>query len=63
MGGDHVSKFTSLSRLFSPAAEKATVKWILKLGDYGFSPRADILMGLMKKEENVSLEPWLPEVT
>ena len=40
--------------IFSPAAEKAIVKWILKLDDYGFPPRVDILMGLVKnlaKEE------------
>ena len=35
-------------QIFSPAAEKATVKWILKLDDFGFSPRVDILMGLVK---------------
>ena len=29
-------------------AEKAIEKWILKLDDYGFSPRIDILMGLVK---------------
>ena len=41
-------------QIFSPVAEKAIVKWILKLDDYGFSPRVDILMGLVKnlaKEE------------
>ena len=41
-------------QIFSPAAEKAIVKWILKLDDYGFFPRVDILMGLVKnlaKEE------------
>ena len=40
---------------FSPAAEKAVVKWILKLDDYEFSPKVDILMGLVKhlaKEED-----------
>ena len=35
-------------QIFSPAAEKAVIKWILKLDSYGFSPRVDILMGLVK---------------
>ena len=35
-------------QIFTPAAEKAIAKWILKLDDYGFSPRVDILMGLVK---------------
>ena len=35
-------------QIFSPAAEKAMVKWILKLDDFGFSPGVDILMGLVK---------------
>ena len=35
-------------QIFSPTAEKAVVKWILKLDSYGFSPRVDILMGLVK---------------
>ena len=35
-------------QIFSPAAEKAIVKWILKLDSFGFSPRVDILMGLVK---------------
>ena len=36
---------------FSPAAEKAVVKWIPNLDDYGFSPKVDNLMGLV----NISL--------
>ena len=32
----------------SHVAEKSVVKWILKLDDYGFSPRVDILMGLVQ---------------
>ena len=35
-------------QIFSPAAEKAIVKWILKLDSFGFSPRVDILMGLVQ---------------
>ena len=35
-------------QIFSPAAEKAIVKWVLKLDSFGFSPRVDILMGLVK---------------
>ena len=35
-------------QIFSPAAKKAIVKWVLKLGSFGFSPRVDILMGLVK---------------
>ena len=35
-------------QIFSPASEKAVVRWVLKLGDFGFSPRVDILMGLVK---------------
>ena len=31
-----------------PRAEKAVVRWVLKLGDYCFSPRVDILIGLVK---------------
>ena len=34
-------------QIFSLAAEKAIVKWILKLDSFGFSPRVDILMGLV----------------
>lgn len=43
MGGDHVSRQDLL-----PTAEKAAVRWILKLDDYGLSPRVDILMGLVR---------------
>jgi len=32
----------------TPAAEKAIVKWILKLDDFGFSPRIDHLMGMVR---------------
>ena len=41
---------------FSPAAEKAVVKWILNLNDYGFSLKVDILMGLV----NISLRRRIP---
>ena len=33
---------------FSPAAERAIVKWILKLDSFGLSPRVDILMGCVR---------------
>ena len=35
-------------QILSPAAEKAIVKWVLKLDSFGFSPRVDIFMGLVK---------------
>ena len=35
-------------QIFSPVAEKAMVKWILKLDDFGFSPRVALLIGLVK---------------
>ena len=35
-------------QIFSPATEKAIEKWILQLDSFGFSPRVDILMGLVK---------------
>ena len=35
-------------QIFSPEAEKAMAKWILKLDDFGSSPRVEILMGLVK---------------
>jgi hypothetical protein len=41
-------------QIFSPAAEKAIVRWILKLDDFGMPPRLDYLMDsvmAMAKEE------------
>jgi hypothetical protein len=41
-------------QIFSPAAEKAIVQWILKLDDFGMPPRLDYLMEsvmAMAKEE------------
>ena len=35
-------------QIFSAVVKKAIVKWILKLDSFGFSPRVDILMGLVK---------------
>ena len=35
-------------QIFPHAVKKAVVKWVLKLDDYGFSSRVDILMGLVQ---------------
>ena len=43
-------------QIFTPTAEKAIVRWILKLGDYGMPPRVDYLtdtvMDLAKNEKS-----------
>jgi hypothetical protein len=46
-------------QILSPAAEKAVVKWILKLDDYGFPPRLDRLWQMVEKlavEERAALK-------
>jgi len=42
-------KLTKSIRFFSPAAEKAIVKWILRLDNYGFPPRLDRLWQMVEK--------------
>jgi hypothetical protein len=54
-----------INQIFSPATEKAIVKWILKLDDYGFPPRLDLLWQLVEKleikEQEALKEPYNAE--
>jgi hypothetical protein len=45
---------------FTPAAEKAIVKWILKLDEFGFSPRIDHLMGMVKHLAKLDFQRQVP---
>ena len=46
-GRENRQKAHEDQQLFTPAAEKAIVQWILKLDDYGFPPRIDRLWSLV----------------
>jgi hypothetical protein len=55
-----MGSYNQEQQTFTAAAEKAIVKWILKLDDFGFSPGIDHLMGMVKHLVKLDFQRQVP---